>query len=158
MKNRGYRSPSLILFTILIVLFPLGCTRSRNQPAAQDETAVQEAEADQAESTEAVYTRDDPGGYRGKEDSHVPVVAYEKTETGLRVTVSVNHEMNSEKPHFIEWIRLKDGANNLMGEIAFQATDEKAEAVFELTTIPDKLVATQKCNLHGVWQEEIDVT
>jgi superoxide reductase len=157
MKYRGYRSPSLILFTILIVLFPLGCTRSRNQPAAQDEAAVQEAEADQAESTEAVYTRDDPGAYGGKEDSHVPVVAYEKTETGIKVTVRVSHEMNSEKPHFIEWIRLKDGADNLLAEKGFQATDEKAEAVFELTIVPDKLVAYEKCNLHGIWKEEIDI-
>jgi len=157
MKYRGYRAPILILFTILIMLLPLGCTRSQNQPAAQNEAADQEAEADQAAAAEVIYTRDDPGAYGGKEDSHVPVVAYEKTETGLKVTVRVSHEMNSEKPHFIEWIRLTDGADNLLAEKGFQATDEKAEAVFELTTVPDKLVAYEKCNLHGIWKEEIDI-
>ncbi|MGB2908351.1 MAG: desulfoferrodoxin family protein [Candidatus Aminicenantaceae bacterium] len=151
MKYRGYRSLSLILFTILIVLFSLGCTQSQNQPAAQEEAA------DQAAAAEVIYTRDDPGAYGGKEDSHVPVVAYEKTETGIKVTVRVSHEMNSEKPHFIEWIRLKDGTDNLLAEKGFQATDEKAEAVFELTIVPDKLVAYEKCNLHGIWKEEIDI-
>jgi desulfoferrodoxin (superoxide reductase-like protein) len=66
--------------------------------------------------------------------------------------------MNPEKPHYIMYIKLKDGEGNLLGEKEFQATDEKAEAVFELKTVPSKLVAYEKCNLHGLWMDGIDVT
>ena len=143
MKQNEFHTPVMILLVALLLL-PAACSRSQDEPAAQTE--------------EAVFTREDPGAYGGKEDSHVPNVAYEKTESGLRVTVSVSHEMNAEKPHYIMWIQLKDGEGNLLGEKQFQATDEKAEAVFELTTVPGKLVAFEKCSLHGLWKEEVEVT
>lgn len=144
MKQNEYNSPVITLLLVLFLLLPVACSRSQDEPAAQTE--------------EAVFTREDPGAYGGKEDSHVPNVAYEKTESGLRVTVSVSHEMNAEKPHYIMWIQLKDGEGNLLAEKQFQATDEKAEAVFELTTVPGKLVAFEKCSLHGLWKEEVEVT
>ena len=144
MKQNEFHTPVMILLVALLLLLPAACSRSQNEPAAQTE--------------EAVFTREDPGAYGGKEDSHVPNVAYEKTESGLRVTVSVSHEMNAEKPHYIMWIQLKDGEGNLLGEKQFQATDEKAEAVFEFTTVPGKLVAFEKCSLHGLWKEEVEVT
>jgi superoxide reductase len=144
MKLNEYNSPVITLLLVLFLLLPVACSRSQDEPAAQTE--------------EAVFTREDPGAYGGKEDSHVPNVAYEKTESGLRVTVSVSHEMNAEKPHYIMWIQLKDGEGNLLAEKQFQATDEKAEAVFELTTVPGKLVAFEKCSLHGLWKEEVEVT
>jgi superoxide reductase len=144
MKQNEFHTPVMILLVALLLLLPVACSRSQDEPAAQTE--------------EAVFTREDPGAYGGKEDSHVPNVAYEKTESGLRVMVSVSHEMNAEKPHYIMWIQLKDGEGNLLGEKQFQATDEKAEAVFELTTVPGKLVAFEKCSLHGLWKEEVEVT
>lgn len=129
---------------------------------AQQEAPVEEQTAPEAEthpiSAEIVFTKADPGAYQGKEDSHVPQITYEKTETGLKVLVSVLHEMNAEKPHYIMWIKLFDGENNLLGEKEFQATDERAEAEFELTTTPSTLKAYENCNLHGVWMEEIDIT
>ncbi len=144
MKQNEFYTPVMILLVALLLLLPAACSRSQDEPAAQTE--------------EVVFTREDPGAYGGKEDSHVPNIAYEKTESGLRVTVSVSHEMNAEKPHYIMWIQLKDGEGNLLGEKQFQATDEKAEAVFELTTVPGKLVAFEKCSLHGLWKEEVEVT
>jgi superoxide reductase len=144
MKQNEYHSPVITLLLVLFLLLPMACSRSQDEPAEQTE--------------EAVFTREDPGAYGGKEDSHVPNVAYEKTESGFRVTVSVSHEMNAEKPHYIMWIQLKDGEGNLLAEKQFQATDEKAEAVFELTTVPGKLVAFEKCSLHGLWKEEVEVT
>ena len=108
-------------------------------------------------AVEKIFTRSDPGAWGGKEDSHVPQIAYEKAEAGLKVTVTVSHEMNPEKPHYIMKLMLKDGEDNLLGEKEFQATDEKAEAIFELTTVPSKLIAYERCNLHGLWMDEVDI-
>ncbi len=157
MKQNEYHTPALILLAALILLLPAGCSRSQEEPAAQAEAVVSEGEAGPAPAEQTVFTREDPGAYGGKEDGHVPSVAYERTESGLRVTVSVSHEMNAEKPHYIMWIQLKDGEGNALGEKQFQASDEKAAAVFELTTTPEKLVAFEKCNLHGLWKEEVEV-
>lgn len=153
MKQNEYHTPVLILLAALILLLPAACSRSQEEPAEQS----MEAAAEQAPAEQTVFTREDPGAYGGKEDSHVPSVAYEKTGSGLRVTVSVSHEMNAEKPHYIMWIQLKDGEGNPLGEKQFQASDEKAEAVFELTAVPEKLVAFEKCNLHGLWKAEVAV-
>jgi superoxide reductase len=157
MKQNEYHTQALILLVALFLLLPAGCSRSQEEPAEQSMEAASEAAAEPAPAEQTVFTREDPGAYGGKEDSHVPRVAYEKTESGLRVTVSVSHEMNAEKPHYIMWIQLKDGEGNTLGEKQFQASDEEAAALFELTTVPEKLVAFEKCNLHGLWKEEVAV-
>ncbi len=144
-----------ILAAVWLVTAPCGCSRAQDEPArpAEKPAAAEPAE----EAAEEVHTRDHPGAWGGKEDSHVPHVEVQKTESGLTVTVSVNHEMNPEKPHYIMWIQLRDGDDNLLGEKRFQAEDAKAEAVFNLTDGPSKLVAYEKCNLHGLWKEEVEV-
>ena len=146
MKTRSFIVLSALAILIFTFLFT-GCAK-KEQEVEEQVTPTEE---------EVVFTRDDPGAWGGKEDSHVPQITYTKTDSGLTVTVTVSHEMNAEKPHYIMWIKLKDGEDNLLGEKEFQATDEKAEAVFELTTVPSKLKAFEKCNLHGVWMNEMDV-
>ncbi len=116
-------------------------------------TACSKEEPDE----EIIFTRQAPGSWAGKEEGHIPKIAWEKTENGLKVTINVHHEMNSEKPHYIMWVKLQDGKNNLLGEKEFQSSDKKAQAIFELTEIPSKLKAYEKCNLHGTWMEEIEI-
>ena len=157
MRGVNDNGPGLSTGTALILLLQPGCAGPQEQSAPQAETGARETDASQAPAAEVIYTREDPGAYGGKEDSHIPVVTYERTGSGLKVTVSVSHEMNPDTPHFIEWIQLKDVDGGLLGERTFQATDEKAEAVFELTSVPDRLVAYEKCNLHGIWKEQVDV-
>ena len=127
----------------------------KEEPAAEEPTIKAEPEAKPTESI--VYTRDDPGAWGGKEDSHIPQIVWEKTVTGLKVTVSVNHEMSAGKPHYIMWIRLWDETGQILGEKEFQPDNQKAEAVFEIEGMPAVLKAYQKCNLHGIWMEVVDV-
>ena len=148
MKQNGKPIPAMILLVAVILVLPWSCSTPRDEPGGQDAAGAEEV----------IFTREDPGAYGGKEDSHVPIVTYEKTASGLKVAVRVDHEMNAETPHYIMWIQLKDGRGNLLGEQAFQASDEKAEAVFDLTTVPERLVALEKCNIHGTWKDEVDVT
>jgi len=147
------RYPLLAVAGVLLVTLgalSTGCAKNE-APAEAEKTTAAPAQTTQQEP---VYTRDDPGAWEGKEKGHLPQISYEKTGTGLKVAVVVNHVMNAEAPHYIMWIRLTDGEGNELGKKEFQPTDEKAEAVFELTSMPAKLVAFEKCNVHGIWKEE----
>lgn len=148
----------IALFTIILLAvaaaFLTGCAASE-EPAATPEAA--EAPPEPA-AVEPVFTKDDPGAWEGKESGHLPVIEYEKVGGGLKVTVTVNHVMDSGAPHYIEWIKLMDGEGKVLGEASFAATDEKAVAVFELDSTPSKLVAHERCNIHGIWMEQVDVS
>jgi superoxide reductase len=156
MKNRLFLGVFILMILAALITLPTGC--AKEDKVAEEEQAAEKTEPASAEAEEIIYTRSDPGAWGGKEDSHVPQIVYEKMETGLKVTVTVSHEMNPETPHYIMKIKLKDGEDNLLGEKELQATDEKAEAIFELFAVPGKLKAYEKCNLHGVWMDEVDVT
>jgi desulfoferrodoxin-like iron-binding protein len=142
------------LLVLALAVFPIGCSQPEEAPVA--EQAAEQAPPAAAE--EPIYTRDDPGAWEGKESGHLPVIEYEKAGDGLTVTVTVNHVMDNETPHYIMWIKLLDGEGNVLGQQDFEATEEKAVATFELSTIPAKLVAHEKCNLHGIWMEEVAVS
>lgn len=154
MKKR-HTSAILAGFVVLtLAFFSTSCSQ-----AEEAEIAEQPAETlSQPVEEEPIFTRDDPGAWEGKEQGHLPQIAFEKTATGLNVTVTVNHVMDNEIPHFIMWIKLFDGDGNLLGQEEFQATTENAVAVFELTSTPAKLVAHEKCNVHGIWMEEVPVS
>jgi superoxide reductase len=156
MKNRLFLGVFILMVLVALVVMPIGCAKEEKVAEEVQATEIEESESKEAE--EAIFTRSDPGAWGGKEDSHVPQIAYEKMEAGLKVTVTVSHEMNAETPHYIMYIQLKDGEGNLLEEKEFQATDEKAEAIFVLATVPDKLIAYEKCNLHGLWMDEVIVT
>lgn len=156
MKNRLLLGGFIVIVFAALIMLPTGC--AKEEKVAEEEQAAETTEPESEKAEEIVFTRSDPGAWGGKEDSHVPQIVYERMDTGLKVTVTVSHEMNAEKPHYIMNIMLKDGADNLLGEKEFQATDEKAEAIFELTSVPSKLIAYERCNLHGLWMDEVDVT
>jgi len=155
MRNKTVWIGLGILAAVGLAMASWGCSRAQDEPAQPVEQPAPAQPAEQA--AEDVYTREHPGAWGGKEDSHVPQIEYQKTESGMTVTVSVSHEMNPEKPHYIMWIQLKDGEDNLLGEKQFKADDVKAEAVFTLTDGPAKLVAYERCNLHGLWKDEVEV-
>ncbi|MCJ7681329.1 MAG: hypothetical protein MUP70_11425 [Candidatus Aminicenantes bacterium] len=153
------KKPFILILGILIafaLLIPTACSKGEKLQEEQA-AAVETAQAVQPSETD-VYTRDDPGAYGGKEDSHVPQVEYVRSNGGIEVTVRVQHEMNPDKPHYIMWIRLFDETGNLLGEKEFQATDEKAEAVFFLDSVPSQLKAYELCNLHGIWMEVVTIS
>jgi len=151
MKTRNWPMLPVALLIAFLVMLPMGCS----EPQAP---VAEKAAPEPAAKEEPVYTRADPGAWEGKESSHIPVIVYKKTGTGLDVTVTVNHVMDPAIPHYIESIRLMDGEGHVLGEASFVATDKKAEATFKLTSAPAKLVAIERCNAHGLWKEEVPVT
>ena len=142
MKNRLFLGVFMLVIFAALIMMPTGC--AKEEKVVEETQAAEKTEPESKEAEEVIFTRSDPGAWGGKEDSHVPQIAYEKMEARLKVTVTVSHEMNAETLHYIMYIKLKDGEGNLLGEKEFQAADEKAEAIFEVTTTPGKLVAYEK--------------
>ena len=155
MTKRAFYGILTILLFAALVLFPTGC--AEKEEAVQEMPEVTQAEPVETEPEVVVFTRENPGPWTGKEDVHLPQITFEKTESGLQVTVAVNHEMNAEKLHYIMWIKLHDGEDILIGEKSFQAVDKKAEAIFEIQSAPARLKAYAMCNLHGLWLETQEV-
>ncbi len=170
MKNRWPYLISFVFLAAVLVLLPTGCKKKAEEMAAPaaSTTAPQEtpmmtgqeqATTGQANSIENPYTKDNPGPWAGKEGAHVPQITYEKAGMGLKVTVRIDsHPMDPQTPHYIMSIMLKDGMGATLGEKTFVATDPEPVATFELMSVPDKLVAYEHCNLHGIWMSETAVT
>jgi desulfoferrodoxin-like iron-binding protein len=90
--------------------------------------------------------------------THVPQVTCEKTAKGYTVTVQIdNHPMDPQKPHWIMWIKLEDEKGVKIAEKEFKATDPgPAKAVFEVSLIHGKFRALERCNIHGIWLNEVN--
>jgi superoxide reductase len=160
MKNRMILSLLLAFLALVLVLLPGGCKKESEmtqEQASQEMKAPAEKTAAE-NSMENPYTKENPGPWADLAEIHIPEITYEKTSTGLSVTVKVdNHPMDPEQPHYIMWIKLEDGDGNMLGEKDFVATDPAPVATFELTTVPQKLIAYERCNIHGIWKSEVEV-
>ena len=98
--------------------------------------------------TNIIYTRDNPGKWGQKVDSHAPEV----TVTGDKVKVVTKHPMSDQ--HFIvrHTLVLNDGT--YVGGATFTSAD-KPESSYELPKgYKGKLYTTSFCNLHDFWLTE----
>jgi superoxide reductase len=93
-----------------------------------------------------VYTRQDPGKWAEKIESHAPKVDVK----GNKVTVTTEHTM-SEK-HYIVRHTLVSSDGRVIGGKTFYPSDKKAVSTYELPSgHGPKLYATSFCNLHDFW-------
>ncbi len=153
MKARWYVISVLALLAFGLAFLTVG------RPTAVA-AASQDPMVAQANSLEHPYTKEDPGPWpEAVANTHSPMVSYEKSGTGLKVTIQIdNHPMDPKTPHYIMWIRLFDGNGMKLGEKMFQPTDPgPAKAEFELTAVPETLKAYEQCNVHGIWMNEVEV-
>jgi desulfoferrodoxin-like iron-binding protein len=163
MKPRWTFVTAIAFLALVLAFFPPACKKQQDMggaPAAEtpavapQETPMMTA---QENSMENPYTKENPGPWAGLDEKHVPEITYEKTGSGLKVTVRVEHPMDPQQPHFIMSIMLQDGMGAKLGEKTFVATDPEAVATFELMTVPERLKAYEHCNLHGIWMGETAV-
>ncbi|CAK8714489.1 MAG: superoxide reductase [Candidatus Electronema aureum] len=98
-----------------------------------------------------VYTKEQPGQWKGKEGSHAPTVTVE----GSKVSVITPHPMTAE--HFIVRHTLVLADGTVLGGKSFTPTD-KPESSFELPKdYKGKICATSFCNQHDFWLTEATV-
>ena len=97
-----------------------------------------------------IYTKENPGKWKGKVGSHAPQISV----AGRKVTVTTPHPMS--QGHFIvrHTLVLKDGS--VGGEKTFfPVKDTKAVSTFELPEgYKSSFYATSFCNLHDLWVTE----
>jgi superoxide reductase len=99
-----------------------------------------------------IYTKEAPGRWAGREDSHVPKVTVE----GRKVKVVTPHRMT--ETHFIVKHTLVTPEGKFFGEKTFANTDPAAESSYELPEgFKGTLWATSFCNLHDLWLTEFTV-
>ena len=96
-----------------------------------------------------VYTKDSPGKWVKKVNSHLPIVTVDDN----KITIETKHGM-SEK-HYIVRHTLVSGNGEVLGEKTFYPSDEKALSVFNITGDHSSLYATSFCNKHDFWVAEI---
>jgi superoxide reductase len=97
-----------------------------------------------------IYTKENPGKWKGKEGSHSPQVSV----SGRTVTITTPHPM-SQGHHIVRHtLVLKDGS--VAGEKTFfPVKDTKAVSTFELPEgYKSSFYATSFCNLHDLWVTE----
>ncbi|BAI80489.1 superoxide reductase [Deferribacter desulfuricans SSM1] len=114
-----------------------------------------------------------------KNEKHVPVIELpEKIEAGKEFVVNVSVGKEIAHPntteHFIGWIALyfkpENGNVYNLGRAEFTAHGESTEgankgpaftepsALFKVKlNQPGKLVAVSYCNIHGLWESEVEV-
>jgi superoxide reductase len=116
-----------------------------------------------------------------KTEKHAPVIEIPEkisNDTSFTVTVSVGKEIThpNTTEHFIDWISLyfkpSDSQNVInLGRVDFSAHGESASgankgpaytepaASFVIKLKEEgKLIAISYCNIHGLWENEIEVT
>ena len=99
-----------------------------------------------------VYTRDNPGIWEAKVNSHAPEVSVE----GRNVGIFTKHGMSDE--HFIVRHTLVDKEGQVLGSKTFSPSDDEARSSFALPEgYKGKLYATSFCNKHDLWLTEVTV-
>ena len=158
MKYRGIFFFAVVFVAMVVFLTPTARDKSATMGGGTN-IGQMAGQASGEYSQPKPYTKDFFGPWNAQvAQTHVPQVNYYMTDTGLKVTIKIdNHPMDPKKPHWIMWIRLEDGMGNKLGEKTFKATDPAPVATFELKSMPDVLKATERCNIHGIWLNEVKV-
>jgi desulfoferrodoxin-like iron-binding protein len=160
MNKRGFGFLVVLVVALAVALTVAGCKKAPEKAAETTMQKATPAPAQEEYTQEKPYTAEFLGPWTEEvAKKHVPEITYEKTEGGLKVTVKIdNHPMDPQAPHYIMWIKLEDGDGNVLGQKDFVATDPApATATFDLMSVPAKLKATERCNVHGIWMSETDV-
>jgi superoxide reductase len=109
------------------------------------------AAADRAGLTNVIFTDADPGHWKGKEPSHVPVVEIK----GDVLTVTTAHPM-SEAHYIVSHTVVLEGGN-LLGRKTFGWKDLPVSSHALPSGYKGKITVTSTCNQHDWWVKELAI-
>ncbi len=131
------------------ILVPLLAETGRNTLAAEVESI---AELLGRIPENIIYTKERPGVWKGKDGSHVPLVATAKSGDMLTLTVENKHGMSDA--HYIVRHVVVSEKGEVLGAKTFSPKD-KPVSTFEvkLAGLGDSssVFVTSFCNLHDLW-------
>lgn len=93
---------------------------------------------------------------KGDPEKHLPALIFDRTPDIKSVEAGVPHVMDPEKPHYIEYMWIKDmKTGKIVASKQFKPTDPSPPSV-TATNVKDgsTVKAFLFCNLHGLWQGE----
>lgn len=93
----------------------------------------------------------------GAPEKHLPLVTLSRPKPKFKVQLEVRvpHVMDAQKPHFIEYIWLKDeSTNEVLTVQSFAPTDAAPPTLVALVDEGRRVVPMLHCNLHGLWEGE----
>jgi desulfoferrodoxin (superoxide reductase-like protein) len=93
----------------------------------------------------------------GAPEKHLPqVTVVSNNNSNSNVNVVVPHVMDPEKPHFIEYIWLKDMKSiEIVASKAFKATDPSPPTLTTMVAKGTTIKPLLYCNLHGLWEGQV---
>ena len=103
-----------------------------------------------------IYTKAQPGVWKGKDGGHVPTVACSKAEDKLVVDVETPHGMS--EAHYIVRHTLVSQCGKVLGAKTFTWKDEpnsKYEIKLTGECVGKPVYVTSFCNLHDLWLAEV---
>nr|VFK39789.1 MAG: superoxide reductase [Candidatus Kentron sp. TC] len=97
------------------------------------------------------YTKEAPGRWKGKENSHAPIIEVEKKSGKTSVKITTGHEMKGHEHYIVKHILL-DGEYGFLGEKMFDPSKDKAPiSTFPLEEYKGPIHALSVCNKHDTW-------
>ncbi|KAL1529402.1 hypothetical protein AB1Y20_000351 [Prymnesium parvum] len=89
----------------------------------------------------------------GAPEKHLPSLLAEGGGKEAKLTMTVPHVMDPEKPHFIEYMWLKDvGTDAVLAVKALKASDPSPPTLVASVAKGKTVVPMLYCNLHGLWE------
>ena len=101
--------------------------------------------------TDVLFTEDNPGHWKGREKSHVPVVAI----SGDKITVNTPHAMS--EAHYIVSHTLVLDNGGFVNRKTFTWKDQPVSEYSLPTGYKGGITVTSTCNLHDMWIKKLKV-
>lgn len=104
------------------------------------------------------YTKDAPGRWSGKVQTHLPLIEKEKIDGGLGIRVITPHEMKDCEHYIVKHVLLDSRFKFLQEHLFDPQKDKSPISSFELKDYASgPLYALSMCNLHDVWLNMLEV-
>lgn len=97
------------------------------------------------------YTKDSPGRWKDKVDSHLPSIGIEKSDGKITIKVTTAHEMKGYEHYIVKHVLL-DKNYKFIDEYLFNPEkDKSATSSFALEKYSGTIYALSLCNKHDLW-------
>lgn len=104
------------------------------------------------------YTKDAPGRWSAKVQTHLPQLEVQKDTTALSIQVVTPHEMKGYEHYIVKHILLDSKFGFLEEKLFSPATDKSPISKFSVKSdYKGSLYALSMCNLHDVWLNVIEI-
>jgi superoxide reductase len=104
------------------------------------------------------YTKDAPGRWSSKVQTHLPLIEKEKTDGGLGIRVITPHEMKGCEHYIVKHVLLDSRFQFLQEHLFDPQKDKSPISSFDLKgDQKGPLYALSMCNLHDVWLNMLEV-